>query len=606
VNKIYSDSKDNIWVATNSGVNRYIPETGGFDHFYYNGEKIVKKINVSKDTGNPKWDIIYSVYEDAAGRLWLGSYLDGVYIWDRDTGKTEHLAPGSGSGKSISNQMVFDIKGDKFGNVWIGTNCGLNRYDIKTGKISVFLYDSENTTGISNNVISRIFKDSAGDMWFGTSGGGLSKLDYASDSFLHVTKKNGLNNNSVTGISEDTRGNLVVTTIKGISIINRGNREVFNVTYQFGLNGKEIKGNILRDKDGNFYISTAGTIYKINTEKYYVQNYEPEIVISDFKVFNDAFLKSKNDNIFSQETIELSWKENSISFNFVSLDYTFPLNNMYKYMLEGFDWDWVSAGNRTYANYTNLPSGKYVFRVMGTNSSGKWSGKESSVNIIISPPPYKTIYAYFLYAAAVFLLFYSLHIILRGKETEKRLAEENKLKNKLLKVNSELDRLTRIDSLTGVYNRYHFTETLYNGWHLHERLNLTISLLMIDIDFFKNYNDTYGHVAGDECLRAFAEIMVEAVSRKTDTVFRYGGEEFIIVLLDTGLEGASVVAEKLQEKLASEKIDHSGSSISRYLTASIGIVSTDKGKYSSSGEMVLDVDRKLYLAKEHGRNTVIC
>ena len=164
----------------------------------------------------------------------------------------------------------------------------------------------------------------------------------------------------------------------------------------------------------------------------------------------------------------------------------------------------------------------------------------------------------------------------------------------------------RIDSLTGVYNRLHFKETLENGWHLYKRLDITLSLIMTDIDFFKNYNDTYGHVAGDECLKIFSDIMNEAVSRKTDTVFRYGGEEFIIILLDTGLEGASVVAEKIMEILAERKIRNSGSSVSEYLTASIGIVSTDKVEYESSDEMIIDVDKKLYLAKEHGRDTVIC
>ncbi len=135
---------------------------------------------------------------------------------------------------------------------------------------------------------------------------------------------------------------------------------------------------------------------------------------------------------------------------------------------------------------------------------------------------------------------------------------------------------------------------------------MPVSLLMADIDFFKAYNDTYGHVAGDKCLKKFADILCDAVSRKTDTVFRYGGEEFILLLLDTDLEGASVVAEKIREKLVSAEIVHSGSAVSKFLTASIGIVSTDNTDYDYADKMIIDVDRKLYIAKEHGRDTVIC
>ena len=606
VNKIFSDSSDNIWVATNSGINRFISETGGFEHFYFNGEKIVKKSRDTEFKDNPEFDIIYSVFEDVKGRLWIGTYLNGVYIWDRKEDKTLHLYPGAGAGFSISDQMIYDIKDDKYGNIWIGTNHGLNVYDINKKEVKTFLYNPEVTEGIPDNVVIRIFKDSSDEMWIGTSGGGLSRYDYSTGNFFHYTKNNGLFSNSVTGISEDMRGNIVVTTNTGLSIVNRIKNQIYNISYQFGLNDVSLKGDIIKDKKGDFYISTTGVVYKINTENYYIRDFEPEVVISDFRVFDGDYRFAEGKSIFNPGVIKLPWNDNSFSFNFVSLDYTSPFNNRYEYILEGFDRGWISSGTRNYVNYTNMSPGKYIFRVKGSNSSGKWSSSESSVRIVISPPPYLSLYAYILYAAAVFTIFYAVVMIVRGRESVKRLKEENRLKNKLIIVNSELDRLVRIDSLTGVYNRLHFKETLENGWHLYKRLDITLSLIMTDIDFFKNYNDTYGHVAGDECLKIFSDIMNEAVSRKTDTVFRYGGEEFIIILLDTGLEGASVVAEKIMEILAERKIRNSGSSVSEYLTASIGIVSTDKVEYESSDEMIIDVDKKLYLAKEHGRDTVIC
>ncbi len=606
VNKIFLDSRDDIWVATNLGVNRFIPGKQGFEQYIIDDGNVKRVSGKREPGGDPKNAIVYSMFEDIKGRLWFGTYLNGIFIWDRNSGKTIHISSEGQEGHRLSNQIVYVIEADRDNNIWIGTNYGLSRYDMETENISLFFHDPENQSGISNNVVNRIFRDSSGNMWFGTSGGGLSRFDYNTESFRHYLKKDGLFNNSVNGISEDRRGNILVTTNKGISILDVRQDRIYDITYQFGLNDIEIKGDICRDGSGNFYISAHGAIYLIDTENYYIHDYNPEVLISDMKVFNKPYFKEKGGNIFDSDYVKLGWDENFISFSFIALDYSAPLNNSYKYILDGFDKDWVYAGNRNFVSYTNLPSGEYVFRVKGTNSSGIWSSDESSIKIKISPPPLRSIYAYIIYLLFIFLAVYSLVMIIRGRESERRLQEENILKNELIQANSRLDRLVRIDTLTGVHNRLHFNEVFGTAWNLHERLNITFSILMADIDFFKKYNDTYGHVAGDSCLKNFAEVLLEAVSRKTDSVFRYGGEEFIIILLDTGLDGAAVVAEKIREKLSIRRIKHESSDIEKYITASIGISTTDRVNYKSAEEMLLDVDRKLYKAKEHGRNTVIC
>ena len=607
INEIFCDREKTLWIGTNDGLNKFDKSGKTFDCYYYDAEnKSIRKSSV-KSGQNSVPDIIYALYEDVKGRLWIGSYLNGVYIWDRKNNSTVHLHPENSSSNSIiSDPMIFDIMDDKFGNVWIGTNFGLNIYNIKTGAIKQYNYNSEEKDGISNNVIMKIYRDSVGDMWIGTSGGGLCRYDYISDSFSHYTKENGLSSNNVTGISEDSLGNIIVTTNNGIAGINRGSSFVYSLASEFGLNNYELKGDIETDRNGNVYVSTSGAVFKTDTKKQYIRVYDPQVLINSFKLNNDDYVFKNGRNIFDPGVIDLSWGENSFSFNFVSLDYTSPLNNRYEYILEGFDKDWIASGTRNYANYTNIPPGKYTFKVKGTNSSGKWSKNIPSMQIVIKAAPFKSLYAYILYAAAILIIFYSITMILRGRESEKRLKQENSLKTKLLEANKELDRLVRIDPLTGAFNRHHFRETLENGWHLHRRFNLSLSIIMTDIDFFKNYNDTYGHVAGDDCLRRYTEILKDAVSRKTDSVFRYGGEEFIILLLDTDLEGASVVADKIREKLVVSEIKHSSSIVSEFLTVSMGIVSTSKNDYESADKMIIDSDRKLYLAKEHGRNTVIC
>ena len=603
INEIMSDSSRNIWIATNDGFCRYLPEKSSFERFYIENEKILMGVKPGQEHSP---DIIYALFEDSRGRLWIGSYLDGVYIWDRKTGESVHLHPDSDDERKISDQMVFDIAEDKYGNVWIGTNFGLNRYDMETGKITMYLYDPGHREGISNNVIVEMFLDSAGDFWIGTSGGGLCRYDYTRNVFFHITKEDGLGSNNVTGISEDRRGNIIVSTHKGLSEVNRISYDICTLTGRFGLYDYELKGDIITDNEGNLYISSKGVVFKIDNREQCSHLYDPEVVISSFKLYDEDYIFEEGSDVFDPGLIYLPWNKNSFSFKFVSLDYSSPLNNRYEYILEGFDKDWIHSGNRNYAVYTNISPGKYTFRARGTNSSGLWSRNEPSIDLVISTPPYKSIFAYSLYAAAVLVIFYSLIMIIKGNESVKRLKQEKKLKEELVEVNNELDRLVRIDPLTGVFNRHHFSEALDNVWHLHKRLDVTVSLLMADIDFFKNYNDTYGHVAGDDCLKKFSCILGESVTRKTDSVFRYGGEEFIIILFDTGIEGASVVAEKIREKLLSEKIKHSASSVSEYVTVSIGLVSTENSEYESAEKMVIDADRKLYSAKEHGRNTVIC
>ncbi len=335
VNELFLDSRDNLWIGTNSGINRHIPGKG-FRHYSFDGEEIVD-VTGNESAGSPENDIIYAIFEDKQGRFWIGSYLNGVYLWDVKSGSTVHYYPEGEDGFRITDQMVFDINDDKFGNIWIGTNFGLNIYDIETGKIRSFLYDHDRGEGISNNVIIKIFKDSAGDMWLGTSGGGLNRYNYESENFHHFTKENGLQSNNITGISEDRRGNIVVTTNKGLSVIDRRENRIFTLSYQFGMDDQELKGDIEKDGDGNFYISASGVIYKIDTESYFIRNYDPRVVISSFKVFRKEYVFDRGHTVFNPGVIELPWSDNSFSFNFAALDYTSPLNNRYEYILEGFD-----------------------------------------------------------------------------------------------------------------------------------------------------------------------------------------------------------------------------------------------------------------------------
>jgi diguanylate cyclase (GGDEF)-like protein/PAS domain S-box-containing protein len=162
-----------------------------------------------------------------------------------------------------------------------------------------------------------------------------------------------------------------------------------------------------------------------------------------------------------------------------------------------------------------------------------------------------------------------------------------------------------MDGLTGIANRRHFDNTLDLEWRRAMRSAKPLSLIMIDIDFFKNYNDLYGHLSGDSCLQKIADTIKASLRRAGNFVARYGGEEFAVILPDTDTEGAYLFAESLREKIENINMEHKHSKISSSVTISQGVATTIPKKNSAQDELISLADKALYKAKQEGRNRVI-
>jgi len=176
------------------------------------------------------------------------------------------------------------------------------------------------------------------------------------------------------------------------------------------------------------------------------------------------------------------------------------------------------------------------------------------------------------------------------------------LQSELEKSNLELQKLSSLDGLTGIANRRSFDEFISNECLRSARENTPISLILIDIDFFKPYNDNYGHLAGDGCLRKVAVALDEVVHRPADLVARYGGEEFGVVLPNTSIEGAEMLANKLCDKIRFLKIPHEFSEVTGHVTVSMGVASGIASEGISPSDLILSADEALYRAKESGRD----
>ena len=158
------------------------------------------------------------------------------------------------------------------------------------------------------------------------------------------------------------------------------------------------------------------------------------------------------------------------------------------------------------------------------------------------------------------------------------------------------------DGLTGVHNRRCFDERLATEWSRARRSRWPLSVLMLDVDYFKRYNDRYGHQAGDEVLRRVAQCLKQAVKRPGDLLARYGGEEFVAMLPDTNLNGALALARLLGEQVAALRITHADSPLGQVLTASLGVCSTATAAQGSADSLLRGADEQLYLAKTRGRH----
>ncbi len=197
---------------------------------------------------------------------------------------------------------------------------------------------------------------------------------------------------------------------------------------------------------------------------------------------------------------------------------------------------------------------------------------------------------------------YFLERFARQDYLQKRMLDHEQ--ERLKEMNTHLQHLVTSDALTGIANRRNFDETIQDEWRRAQRGHYPLSLLMIDIDFFKPYNDYYGHQKGDECLRQIAKILSSHSKRAGDLVARYGGEEFAIISAGTSYKDAIGFAQKICRAVSHAKIPHAASAITNIVTASIGVATVIPLVDQSVKDLIADADKNLYQAKANGRNGV--
>lgn len=592
VTSLLEDSSGGFWIGTQTGLNLFDRKTGRFTLPY-------------PRIGDPEVlddQIVYALAEDRTGKIWIGTYTAGVSVLDPLTGAFRHYRSDPADPGSLADNLVYRIYVDSRGRVWIATNNGLSRYDERADSFRVYRHDNSRLTSLSGNTVRDILETSDGSIWVATIGGGVSRLDEAASRFSHYLKADGLPDNAVTGLLEDEDGTLWVSTPNGLAVFEPEENGFRALDQENGVLGREFNVGRVRSRTGTLYFGSLEGIQGITSHIEESGGYSPPVLVTEFRVFEA--LRKLPEPIYRTGGLTLSSRDSYFSFTFSSMDFTSPGKNRYAYRLEGFDKDWIYPGTRNYAAYTNIPPGNYVFRVRGTNSDNAWSDREARIEIRILPPAWQTWWAYLLYAAAVIGVLYIAGEIRTGAVMKQKVKELRKTKDELAAANRKLELLSLMDELTGVPNRRHFNDILKREWNSAARAGKPLSVLMLDLDFFKAYNDSYGHLAGDECLRKAAEAIRKTLDRPRDLVARFGGEEFIILLPETDEEGALQVSERIRRAVQELEIPHGASQAGPVLTVSIGAATEIPVDTDSPDECIRHADAALYRAKAAGRNTV--
>lgn len=364
------DRQGDLWIATLYGIATFNPQTQAFTRYQNDTQNPVSLVN----------DNVAGLLEDPDGRLWVAT-LGGLDWYDREIGQFSHVSiPGSPAFVSL----YLDSQGD----LWAGTwgsglfHLYLDTLDGDQVEYEHFVHDADEDTSLSDDSIWTIHEDRDGILWFGTQVG-VNRYDPSTGSFSHLTVKEGLPDNTVLCMLADDQGYIWVSTNHGLSRLDPATNTMHNYYASDGLQSNEFVSNACnRTRSGDLYFGGVNGLTAFNPAEIVENALPPPVSLTMLRVFNDPYPA----DLTGKRTINLSYQQNFIAFEFVALDYHAPLKNQYAYRLEGFDKDWVQAGTRRYASYTNLEGGEYVFRVKAANNDGVWNENGVAISLHITPP----------------------------------------------------------------------------------------------------------------------------------------------------------------------------------------------------------------------------
>ncbi|HLP18167.1 MAG TPA: two-component regulator propeller domain-containing protein [Bacteroidota bacterium] len=422
VSAIYEDRQGTMWIGTRKGFHMFDRKTKRFTRYLAN----------PNDPNGLRNGYVRQILEDKFGIMWLAT-LDGLHVFDRKTRRFKSYVYSETDSTSISGNNVRSLYEDSSGTLWIGTyQSGFDKFDRTTETFTRFRHDPRNTNSVSSDMAAPITGDKDGNIWVGTYSDGLNKYDPKTGLFTFITENDGLVNNTIYSIQVSRKGKLWISTNSGISCYNPATHQFKNYTSASGLQGPEFNSNsYFKDADGTLMFGGTNGFNLFLPDQITDNQYVPPVYITSLSILNKPF---KSDTAISmKKLIVLPYDENSLTFDFVSLNYRKPELNSYMYILDGFEKEWITAGADRRASYRNLPPGTYMFRVIGSNNDGIWNKKGAAISIVIKPPFWKTWWAYAIYALVVSGVFLLILMFVQRRERRRLMMEAQRHESELVR-----------------------------------------------------------------------------------------------------------------------------------------------------------------------------
>ena len=402
IREFCQDSQGKLWIGTeDGGLNRFDPVTKEFKFFTQSlgftnvhglcsvenelwvgtFSKGLKVIDTRTETivrsyqydGGPHSlndNNVFAICRTAAGDIYIGTGC-GLMRYNRQTDSFDIIP-------ELVGIFVYDIKEDTSGNLWLATYvCGVFRYDVSKKEWKNYVHNEKDEKSLSNNKVLSVFEDSRRNVWLTTQGRGICLFHPETENFTRYDTGNGLPNDVVYQIAEDEDGVFWLTTNNGLARFDLTSGAVKVYTTANGLPSDQFNyRSSFKDKDGTIYFGSIDGFVAFNPKTFSENKYVPSAVITDFLLFNKE-MRAGAENSPLQENITFSDKlllcaeQNSFSFRLAALGYQAPKMNKLMYKLDGFDSEWLTVGESPLVTYSNLHYGDYTFRVKAGNSAGK-------------------------------------------------------------------------------------------------------------------------------------------------------------------------------------------------------------------------------------------
>lgn len=419
---IYEISPNKFYLSTDMGVYLFDPNTPS------NTRKIILPgIN----------DTVYinHIHKDKLGSLWLcttdGLFGKGI---NENVFKPIDLSQLEGSNVS-SNEITYLYESDN--GLWLLTNNGLFFYDFKTGKITRHGFNKKAENIFISQDINSFYLDKNGIAWVGTWQGGLNRYNTKTGKVRTYTMNDGLPSMSIQGILADEKNQQIwLSTFEGLSRFDLKTNEFSNFSMADGLPSQLFAdGAYLENSEGQFLFGSSEGVTVINSREVKSNSQPPRLFLTDIKLFDESIIPGKESlldkPIYQTKEIKLKHNQNTLTIEFDAIHFRNPSRNRTAYILENYDNQWREVANQHFAFYSNIPPGEYFFRVKAANNNGIWNLNGPVLKIIISPPWWKTTWAYVGYGILLVLLGFAADKYFRNRliKKEKEYARARELEH---------------------------------------------------------------------------------------------------------------------------------------------------------------------------------